>query len=655
MSQQPGGGYGGPYGAPMYNRGYEDPNAGGYNPAAAGDPRGGYVQAPQAGQGSQAYGVLAAGGFANYGYGGGTADQGYPAQGFRQEGAQPSYTTPYQPGAPSMSTPYANSTYSSAAAALGQLQYGSLASIASGGSNAPAAGSMNVGGAPFAQYRAPANAGGGISPGMQPVTVSQPPAGAGGDSGGNDTSIWTGDLDPFMDEAFLRNAVTQCGWGHEIVDVRIVRQRGSGNHAGYGFLSTRTPDDARRITAMANGTPIPGTLRSWRLNYGRNGGDRSSGDVIEANVFAGDLDPSVSDFDLMQLFRSRYPSVRHCKVMCDATGKSRGFAFVRFGSKVEADRSVHELNGYPLKGRMMKLNVANKGKGQRQSQDGPQRGGDTGAQQQFHAQPPPPAPYGSGYSSYNLGPGGYGLPASGPVAPAAVGGYGGGAATSRPETGGGKSRGSGKRARETLSPNDPRNSTLFIGGISSSTTEDILRREFRPFGEIDGVKLPQGKTGFGFVRFHLRQCAENAKAELGGKLNVFLNRHKPIRIEWAAEQLATVDTPVEKKARDSAALGTRDDVSRKRDPEAKPAQEAYAAGSSEERKPSGPSQSAASDPTDERVQSDSALPSAVTPAIEPDLLTTPSAKAMSNANSNFVSSSRTGLMHMNAHIYPLPQ
>lgn len=37
-----------------------------------------------------------------------------------------------------------------------------------------------------------------------------------------ETSMWVGDLDPYMDEAFLREAVLKCGWGQDIVRIKVV-------------------------------------------------------------------------------------------------------------------------------------------------------------------------------------------------------------------------------------------------------------------------------------------------------------------------------------------------------------------------------------------------------------------------------------------------
>jgi hypothetical protein len=91
---------------------------------------------------------------------------------------------------------------------------------------------------------------------------------------------------------------------------------------------------------------------------------------------------------------------------------------------------------------------------------------------------------------------------------------------------------------------DPTNTTLFIGGLSSTVTEDQLRVVFGRFGDIIYVKIPQGK-GCGFVQFVLRTSAERAMTTMQGQLL----GNSAIRISWGrsssraanqAVQLATL-------------------------------------------------------------------------------------------------------------------
>eukprot|EP00879_Flechtneria_rotunda_P001262 GHRR01001409.1.p1 GENE.GHRR01001409.1~~GHRR01001409.1.p1 ORF type:complete len:353 (+),score=149.86 GHRR01001409.1:257-1315(+) len=76
------------------------------------------------------------------------------------------------------------------------------------------------------------------------------------------------------------------------------------------------------------------------------------------SVFVGDLAPDVTDYVLQETFRQYYPSVRSAKVIVDpATGRSKGYGFVRFANEAERDRSL-EMQGFQLSNRPIRVSLA---------------------------------------------------------------------------------------------------------------------------------------------------------------------------------------------------------------------------------------------------------------------------------------------------------
>ncbi|KAI6690549.1 hypothetical protein NL676_027377 [Syzygium grande] len=63
--------------------------------------------------------------------------------------------------------------------------------------------------------------------------------------------------------------------------------------------------------------------------------------------------------------------------------------------------------------------------------------------------------------------------------------------------------------------NDPNNTTIFVGGLDPSVSDDLLRQVFSQYGELHHVKIPPGKR-CGFVQFTSRACAEQALLMLNG-------------------------------------------------------------------------------------------------------------------------------------------
>ncbi|WZZ09912.1 hypothetical protein YC2023_095833 [Brassica napus] len=62
---------------------------------------------------------------------------------------------------------------------------------------------------------------------------------------------------------------------------------------------------------------------------------------------------------------------------------------------------------------------------------------------------------------------------------------------------------------------DLTNTTIFVGALDESVTEDVLKSVFGQFGELVHVKIPAGKR-CGFVQYANRACAEQGLNALNG-------------------------------------------------------------------------------------------------------------------------------------------
>ncbi|WJZ95899.1 hypothetical protein VitviT2T_014635 [Vitis vinifera] len=72
-----------------------------------------------------------------------------------------------------------------------------------------------------------------------------------------------------------------------------------------------------------------------------------------------------------------------------------------------------------------------------------------------------------------------------------------------------------QNSQGTENESDPNNTTIFVGGLDSSVSDDHLRQVFSQYGELVHVKIPVGKR-CGFVQFADRACAEEALRMLNG-------------------------------------------------------------------------------------------------------------------------------------------
>jgi RNA recognition motif-containing protein len=304
-------------------------------------------------------------------------------------------------------------------------------------------------------------------------------------SGDAKTTLWMGELEPWIDENFIRSVWFGMG---EQVNVKMIRDKFSGN-AGYCFIDFSSPAAAAKALSL-NGSMIPNTSRPFKLNWASGGGlaDRRDDRGPEYSIFVGDLGPEVNEYVLVSLFQARFPSCKSAKIMTDPiSGMSRGYGFVRFADESDQQRALTEMQGVYCGNRPMRISTAtpkNKSGG----------GGPAGM--------PMPGGMGGGMAAPNM----YGM-----GAPPPLGYYG---------------------APQPMNQfTDPNNTTVFVGGLSGYVTEDELRSFFQGFGEITYVKIPPGK-GCGFVQFVQRHAAEMAINQMQG----YPIGNSRVRLSWGRSQ-----------------------------------------------------------------------------------------------------------------------
>ncbi|KAF5781550.1 putative RNA recognition motif domain, nucleotide-binding alpha-beta plait domain superfamily [Helianthus annuus] len=257
-------------------------------------------------------------------------------------------------------------------------------------------------------------------------------------------SLWIGDLQYWMDETYITNCFYNTG---EVVSVKIIRNKQTGQPEGYGFIEFRSRAGAENALQTYNGTLMPSTEQNFRLNWATLGaGEKRNDDTPDYTIFVGDLAADVSDYILQETFKNVYSSVKGAKVVTDrTTGRTKGYGFVRFGDESEQIRAMSEMNGVLCSSRPMRI----------------------------------------------------------------------GPAATKTGAGGGMQKAPYQSAEGSQGESDPNNTTIFVGGLDPSVSDEALRQVFGQFGELIHVKIPMGKR-CGFVQFATRQSAEQALAHLNG-------------------------------------------------------------------------------------------------------------------------------------------
>jgi len=161
--------------------------------------------------------------------------------------------------------------------------------------------------------------------------------------------------------------------------------------------------------------------------------------VDEHSIYVGDFGPDVTKESLKAKF-AEYPSILYAKVMIDpASATSRGFGFVSFANKEDAEKAIAEQNATWIGFSQIKVNWANRKAQYAPKSNGPREGGSGGS-------------------------------------------------------------GFGMRYDQVYARTGPNNTSIYVGGILPSMDEKELTEYFGKHGTITTARL-QTDRGFGFVKY----------------------------------------------------------------------------------------------------------------------------------------------------------
>ncbi|MBN3324384.1 TIAR protein, partial [Atractosteus spatula] len=158
------------------------------------------------------------------------------------------------------------------------------------------------------------------------------------------------------------------------------------------------------------------------------------------HVFVGDLSPEITTEDIKAAF-APFGKISDARVVKDmTTGKSKGYGFVSFYNKLDAENAIVHMGGQWLGGRQIRTNWATR---------------------------KPPAPKNVQENLLSI-------------------------------------TGSSKQLRfeDVVNQSSPQNCTVYCGGIQSGLTEQLMRQTFSPFGQIMEIRVFPEK-GYSFIRYEL--------------------------------------------------------------------------------------------------------------------------------------------------------
>lgn len=228
-------------------------------------------------------------------------------------------------------------------------------------------------------------------------------------------TLWVGDLEPEVDEKYLRSVF---GQNQNVKSIHIYKDKITNGRVNYAFLEFETADIAERVLHLFNGKEKPRFGKPFKINWGNQkskrerpqnmfgmnppymggrfpmpGGfngrmppgmmppgmvpnmrgmypgmfppmrgnmrnpppmKRGEPDNV-SSIYVGDLNDFCEQTNLFEFFKEKFKSVVGAKVIKDhVTRKNKGFGFVQFEDPQEAERAISEMNGAMFMGRRIK-------------------------------------------------------------------------------------------------------------------------------------------------------------------------------------------------------------------------------------------------------------------------------------------------------------
>ncbi|KAF7731735.1 hypothetical protein EC973_008249 [Apophysomyces ossiformis] len=186
-------------------------------------------------------------------------------------------------------------------------------------------------------------------------------------------TLYVGNLDQRVTDVMLHDIFAMLG---TVVNVKIVaiRRHGPYESVNYGFVEFAETQGAEQALQQMNGRKIfnyvsitrdisvfGGLTWSWqeiKVNWAQQGAQAKDDTANHFHVFVGDLAPEITDDTLARAF-SGFETMSEAHVMWDSvSGKSRGFGFVAFRDKTDAEQAIATMNGEWLGSRTIRCNWA---------------------------------------------------------------------------------------------------------------------------------------------------------------------------------------------------------------------------------------------------------------------------------------------------------
>ncbi|XP_004533644.1 nucleolysin TIAR isoform X1 [Ceratitis capitata] len=255
-------------------------------------------------------------------------------------------------------------------------------------------------------------------------------------------TLYVGNLDGSVSEELLIALFSQMG---PVKNCKIIREPGNDPYAFIEYSTYQAATTA--LTAMNKRLFLD---KEIKVNWATSPGNQPKTDISSHHhIFVGDLSPEIETETLREAF-APFGEISNCRIVRDPqTMKSKGYAFVSFVKKAEAENAIQAMNGQWIGSRSIRTNWSTR------------------------KLPPPRESTKSGS----------GMGMKGNIR---------------------------HTFEEVYNQSSPTNTTVYCGGFPPNVISDeVMHKHFIQFGPIQDVRVFKDK-GYAFIKFVTKESAARA-------------------------------------------------------------------------------------------------------------------------------------------------
>ncbi|KAJ8673726.1 hypothetical protein QAD02_004988 [Eretmocerus hayati] len=165
----------------------------------------------------------------------------------------------------------------------------------------------------------------------------------------NPRTLYVGNLDQSVSEDLLCALFSQIG---QVKGCKIIREAGNDPYAFVEFTNHQCA-----ATALAAMNKRVFLQKEMKVNWATSPGNQPKLDTSNHHhIFVGDLSPEIETQTLREAF-TPFGEISNCRIVRDPqTLKSKGYAFVSFVKKSDAEAAIAAMNGQWLGSRSIRTN-----------------------------------------------------------------------------------------------------------------------------------------------------------------------------------------------------------------------------------------------------------------------------------------------------------